>query len=389
MAFTNLAVFGGAFFTPILAGKITHTIKWWWTFYLVSIFCAACLPAIVFLCPETAYRRDAALNTDLLATDETAMRQAAAPVPESVALTAAGDRDGSAGNSDHLEEKAVLPAEPGPGPGPKARDAGAATPKVSYAQSLRLFNGRKTDEAFWKLAVRPFVLFLQPAFLWAAMVQSMLIGWTVFIGVILGAFFLGPPLWWDEVSTGYAYTSAFIGAILGFAIAGGLADWSAKALTRLNGGIYEPEFRLVLVIPQMVFGVMGLFGWGITSDGLLNNEFPYVVPLTFFAFEVCGMVIGAVASSLYMVDAYRACFSPFHLLLRLHSGTLFSPVSPVYVEGIMVGFADNVFVGGLNRRPRHRRLHLHDHLQELLRLRPDLVSLQLARGRPGPRHAHI
>lgn len=287
MAFTNLAVFGGAFFTPIVVGKITHTLKWWWTFYLVAIFCAVCLPAIFFLCPETAYRRDSNLNTDMLAEDENAALQKGSDQPPS-------PREGSNDSEKGANDETTVPT---------ARYM--ATPKVSYWKSLALFNGRKTDEAIWKLVLRPFPLFFQPAFLWACLIQGTLIGWTVFIGVILGAYFIGYPLWWNEVNTGYAYVAPFVGALLGFVIAGGLSDWSAKVMTRWNGGVYEPEFRIVLVIPQFVFGVMGVFGWGIAVDGLLSDKWNYLVPLMFFAFEVCGMVIGAVASSLYIVDAYR------------------------------------------------------------------------------------
>ena len=76
-------------------------------------------------------------------------------------------------------------------------------------------------------------------------------------------------------------------------------------MTKKNKGIYEPEFRIVLVIPQLILSGMGLFGWGITSDGLHKNEYSYLVPLFFFGCEVAGMVIGAVGSSLYIVDAYR------------------------------------------------------------------------------------
>jgi MFS family permease len=274
MAFTNLAVFGGAFFTPIVVGKITHTIGWWWTFYLVSIFCAACLFAIFFFCPETAFRRDAALNTDTVAFEG----------PE----------------QQH---------EP---TGPEKRQppthqvmSGANRSKKTYWQSLAPFDGRKTDENFFKLLFRPFPLFVQPAFLWACLIQGAMIGWTVFIGVVLAAIFLGPPLFWDEVSTGYAYVGPFLGALLGFLIAGALSDWSAKFLTKRNGGVYEPEFRILLVIPQLLFGCMGLYGFAVTSVGTLNGDYHWTVPIMFFGFEVCGMVIGAVASSLYIVDAYR------------------------------------------------------------------------------------
>lgn len=292
MAFTNMAVFGGAFFTPIVVGKITHTLAWWWTFYLVAIFCAACLPAIVFLCPETAYRRDTSLNTDMLAGSGTVGTENGDEHPLSPRDD--GHDSGEKGVNGNSSSSC-----------PPAEGRAAVPTKVSYLQSLALFNGRKTDEHLWKLALRPFPLFLQPAFLWACLIQGTLIGWTVLIGVILGASFIGSPLWWNEVQTGYAYTGPFIGAILGFLIAGGLSDWTAKVLTRWNDGVYEPEFRIVLVIPQFIFGVMGLFGWGMAADGLLDGKLGWAVPLMFFGFVVCGMVIGAVASSLYIVDAYR------------------------------------------------------------------------------------
>lgn len=305
MAFTNLAVFGGAFFTPILVGKITHTEGWQWTFYYVGIFCFLSLIAIVLFCPETAFVRDRRFNLDMLSSDEApAMprhqdersgdskeeKRSTDPPPAYEAQT-----NGVAGTSSPPDSPGTPPVSP--------------IPKNSWKSEMRLFNGRKTDEQFWKLLLRPLPMFLQPAFLWASLIQGTLIGWTVFIGVILAQFVIGTPLWWDEVNTGYAYTSAFIGALLGFFIAGLLADWSAKVMTRMNGGVYEPEFRIVLVIPQLILGCMGLYGWGITVDGMLKRQFHWAVPLTFFALEVAGMVIGAVASSLYIVDAYRGFYS--------------------------------------------------------------------------------
>lgn len=306
MAFTNLAVFGGAFFTPILVGKITNSIGWWWTFYFVAIFCAVCLPVVYLFCPETAYRRDAALNTDMLTTDERSKTWDSTCTAADVEKAASSNGDasapgksGEANKPDEIHGTANAPDS----------SRGANTPKVTFKQSLALFNGRKTDESFWKLLLRPLPLFLQPAFLWACLIQGLMIGWTVFIGVILAQFFIAAPLWWGEVKTGYAYTSAFVGAILGFVIAGALSDWSARLMTRLNNGVYEPEFRIVLVIPQLILGCAGLYGFGRTVDGLMTYQYHYVVPLIFFALQVAGMVIGAVSSSLYIVDAYRTfCF---------------------------------------------------------------------------------
>jgi MFS family permease len=141
-----------------------------------------------------------------------------------------------------------------------------------------------------------------------------MIGWTVFIGVIVAAIFIGSPYYWDEVDAGYTYTGPFIGAVLGFVLAGLLADTSVKYMTKLNKGIYEPEFRILLVIPMMIIGGIGLYGFALTAPGVVKKEYSYVVPLIFFGFEVAGMVIGAVASSLYIVDAYRMFLSSYKQL---------------------------------------------------------------------------
>lgn len=294
MAFTNLAVFGGAFFTPIIVGKVTESLGWEWTFYFVSIFMALTLPLVFAFCPETAYRRESRLDID--------------GTPEEMKL-----------NPGSASAPAPAPANP-----PTARPSGfvyfpassamqpmgnADTPKKTFVQSLSLFDGRKTDERYWVLLLRPFPLLMNPAFVWGCLVQGAMIGWTIFIGVLIAIVFIGPPYFWGELKAGYTYTAPFVGAICGFAVAGLLADSSVRVLTRLNRGIYEPEFRLVLVIPMLVTGGVGLYGFGISAEDIISGKYEYIVPLIFFGFEVAGMVIGTVASSLYIVDAYRESFA--------------------------------------------------------------------------------
>lgn len=135
------------------------------------------------------------------------------------------------------------------------------------------------------------------------MTQGVLIGWTVFIGVVLAAVFLGPPLWLNPVSTGYLYTGAFIGSILGLVFSGLLSDWTNKFMIKLNGGTYEPEFRISLVFFQLLFSGIGLYGFGITAEDV--ERYGWLIPDVFFAFVTMGMVMGAVSSALYIVDAHR------------------------------------------------------------------------------------
>lgn len=287
MAASNMSLFGGAFFTPILVGKITATLGWQWTFNLIAIFAGALFPFIFFFVPETAYRRADHLNTDMQRLDSVGH--------DSTGQRHSGSTNGNLANNDNIEVAQRGHHEPNGSMSPPA--------KMSYAQSLSPFNGRKTDENFFKLLLRPFPLFFHPAIFWGCLIQGALIGWTVMIGVVLAAIFLGPPLWFDQVVTGYMYTGPFIGAVLGFLLAGLLSDWSTKLMIRRNNGVFEPEFRIVLVIPQMVFGCVGLYGFGWAAVNVQPGG--YFLPDFFFALEVMGMVVGAVASGLYIVDAHR------------------------------------------------------------------------------------
>jgi hypothetical protein len=278
MALATLCLFGGAFLTPVIVGKMTSTLGWQWTHYFVAIFAAVMLPLVVLLVPETAYRRDADLDTDTEMVSATANKPA-----DSSARSPSPDEKASANTASH-------------------HTTTAQAPMFSYA-TLRPFNGRKTSTSFWKLLLRPFPLFLHPAIFWAMLIQGTLIGWTVLIGIVLAAIMIGPPLWFNEVQTGYMYGGAVIGAVLGFAIAGLLSDSSTRWLTKRNNGIFEPEFRLILVIPQLVFGCAGLYGFGITAEN--TGRYGWFWPDFFFALVVMGMVLGAVASALYIVDAHR------------------------------------------------------------------------------------
>ncbi|KAL8709107.1 MAG: hypothetical protein Q9220_006128 [cf. Caloplaca sp. 1 TL-2023] len=258
MALSNLALFGGAFFTPVLVGKITHTIGWQWSFYLVAIFAGALLPLVFFFVPETAFNRQDG-PFDGLPDGDSFQRLHDLPGSSSSNQKYAPSPNGSASLEKDNDDPKTMEASP-------SSYHTISSKKDTFLQSLLPFNGRKSNDNFFKLLLRPFPLFFHPAVLWACLIQGTLIGWTVMIGVVLAAIFLGPPLWFNEVKTGYMYTGPFVGAVLGFIVSGLLADWSTKVMIRRNKGVYEPEFRIVLVAVQLVFGCVGLYGFGVTSQ---------------------------------------------------------------------------------------------------------------------------
>lgn len=132
-----------------------------------------------------------------------------------------------------------------------------------------------------------------------------MIGWTVLIGVVLAALFTAPPLFLSAAEIGYLYTGAFIGSILGLVLSGLLSDWITRIMIKLNKGRYEPEFRIPLVFFQLLFSGAGLYGFGIVVDNVGAYTHGKVIVDVFLALVIMGMVMGAVASALYIVDAHR------------------------------------------------------------------------------------
>ena len=304
MALSNLALFGGAFFTPVIVGKMTHSIGWQWTFWLIAIFAGVCLPFIFFFCPETTYPRAMEEGAPLMNISEVELPPYHSSPTTKVELATSSEKPPESSTSTSQPsslEKQRLASSP-------TIDPYLPTQRRSYASTLSPFpSQRLTQTPFLSLLLRPIPLLLHPSVFWAMLTQGTLIGWTVMIGVVLAAIFLGPPLWFSEVQTGYMYAGPFIGAILGFLLAGVLTDWSARWLARKNNGVYEPEFRLLLVIPQMVFGCAGLYGFGASAVSVTGRS-GWFAPEFCFTIEVMGMILGAVASSLYIVDAHSKSF---------------------------------------------------------------------------------
>jgi MFS family permease len=365
MALTNFCVFGGSFMTPIIVGKMTHSIGWQWTFYFVAIFSGIMLPLIFFFVPEVAFRRNDRFNTDIIVLGSNQL---------AVQIGAHNKNNGSTELETDQENKESSYDQQASAPtnaDPISVEANNPTPpeRKTYLQSLALFDGRKTDENFFTLFFRPFPLIAHPAVLWvsfnlsssvsllgaetkryfqAMLIQGTLIGWTVFLGVILAAVLLGPPLFYNEVTTGYMYAGAFVGAIAGFLVSFAVADLVPKLLTQRNKGIYEPEFRLVLVLPMVISASVGLFGFGAAADNVL--KYGATVLSVFFGFEVAGMVMGAVASSLYIVDAYRdISIESFTCMMLFKNIFSFALTFKAYDWLVLTGNAKGVFfpVGGV------------------------------------------
>jgi len=255
IAVASLALIGTTFLTPIVVGRMTHSIGWRWSFRLVALFSGLFGIGVFLYGPEHVYPR-----SNL--------------VP---------------GIKEIQEKEGTIIVYP--------------YKEQTFVQSLVIFSGRKSADKLWKLILRPFPLFFtHPAIIWGCLIQGTFVGWITMVGAVIAALYSGPPHWLNETHIGYLYTSPFVGSIIAFVYLGWTADWSVKYLTRRNNNIYEPEFRIVQILPGLIIGSIGIFGFGISCA----KGYSTTVGGIFFGCIAFGLIVAATASSAYIVDGYRS-----------------------------------------------------------------------------------
>ncbi|KAL3426059.1 Protein HOL1-like protein 2 [Phlyctema vagabunda] len=232
IAVWNLFLLSGISGGSLISGYIIEDIGWKWTFWICAIMFGVFVILVVFFVPETTYTR----------------------APIRVRYADMSLHPGSEKPALDVEHQEVSRT-----PQPTELEQ-----KHSYIRSLRVFNGRHTQTPFWKILVRPAVVFWYPAVLWAFLLYGVTLTWIVVFSVVNAAIFTLPPYNFSVSQTGLISLSPFIMTIVGEVIAGPLNDYLCVVFARKNHGIYEPEFRLLLMVPVTLIGVAGFFGFGAT-----------------------------------------------------------------------------------------------------------------------------
>ena len=175
-------------------------------------------------------------------------------------------------------------------------------PAQTFTQQLRPYHGRLSNDTWFKVMLRPFVLFTYPAVLWSAAVYACSVGWLIVISESMAMIYMDADSYnFNALQTGLVYLSPFIGGLLGTAVAGKVSDIIVKAMSRRNGGLYEPEFRLVMGAPILITTVIGLMGFGWSAE----ERDHFMVPTIFFGITSFGCSLGSTTSITFCVDSYR------------------------------------------------------------------------------------
>jgi len=125
--------------------------------------------------------------------------------------------------------------------------------------------------------------------------------WIVVFSVVNATIFTRPPYNFSVSQTGLISISPFIMTIIGEVIAGPLNDWICLFLAKKNHGIYEPEFRLVLMVPVFILGVVGFFGFGAS----VHYQTHWIGPVLTFGIANMAMAFANGCVFGYVIDSYE------------------------------------------------------------------------------------
>ncbi|KAI9707967.1 MAG: hypothetical protein M1820_004386 [Bogoriella megaspora] len=290
---------------PILGGWIAFHHSWQLLYKIgAGIYGAAIIATILFI-PETTYIRPAAYETDVASTKDLIL--------EAAAMETADTKE--------VVTTETVPVSPGLSFDEKPQ---------SFLRQLAPFTGKiYYRENPLQLIARSFVCMLYPAVLISSLSVSVYGLWAVGATVTLAQVYSPPPAHFNAAQLGYTYTFPAVGAFLGYLLGTTLLDRVSNWAARRNGGVFEPEFRLFLVIPMYIIGVTGFFLFGYYA----STKNPHWIPASaILGLIYFGYMIASSVSYAYILDCHRNYAAEMTVALTLlrsalsYGSTKFLPI---------------------------------------------------------------
>ncbi|KAB5525559.1 major facilitator superfamily domain-containing protein [Coniochaeta sp. 2T2.1] len=148
----------------------------------------------------------------------------------------------------------------------------------------------------------PFYLHIYPIVEFASFIVSWSAAAFLVVNLSQSQAFAAPPYNFSSQTIGLFNVAILIGAVIGLLTSGPLSDWVAARLTARNGGIREPEMRLVTMIPYVLIMILGSVITAVGYDNHWRWEIIVVV-----GYACVGMQVAALPSiaSTYAIDSYK------------------------------------------------------------------------------------
>jgi MFS family permease len=275
----------GSFLTPMIAGSQAAVQGWRWSYYAFSISLTILFVVFLLSYEETKY---------------VPIHQGQAMVP-----TAEGEEPSHHKGADSIVNGADDAVTKDPGFDSVIKTSTNCAPHGppatnSYWQRMRLVT--PTSDSLLRVFVAPFRIIFFPHVLFTALQFASGVCWLVLLLNGTSIVFSAPPYNFSTAGVGYMALGPFVGNLFGALYGGPLSDWSITYFAkRRNGGVFEPEMRLYILLPPCLFMSGGLAMFGATAGMGMHWIYPSIGG-AFFAFGLGAT--GDIAFT-FVIDTYR------------------------------------------------------------------------------------
>lgn len=280
LGFYVLAISGGTFLGPLVAGYIAANEKlgWRWIGWIGVICCVIVLFVFLFSLEETTFNRRSVL----------CRRQATDG--DTIKMTVSEEENPVPSRTQLLNEE------------PEACVLGT---KVPYRKRIAIVTPRtnslsKLARGYAYLLYHTPKCFIFPAVLFSGLQWGAQVSLLTFYATVQDVNYFEAPYNYTDEAVAIMNVPCLIGLVVGIIYGGFLADKYVGWRASRNGGILEPEYRLWLTFPAAFIGSAGLLLFGIGTEKGWNWPLPYV-GLGFIGFT--WGCVGDISLS-YMQQAY-------------------------------------------------------------------------------------
>lgn len=288
-------------FSAIIVGPIATNLGWRYLFHILIPFTTLEVVLLFFFVPETSYIRDHRYDIDELSNDNLA---------DLAAVERRHANPGGLGEKGGSDEMIKIQTATSSPP--------ALRPKKTFVQELTIFTGTYSTDNLLQLVIAPFAVCANLAVLWMVIVTGGLTAFFVAQSYDMAQIFMAPPYLLSAAGVGYLSLGPFLGGLLGSLFLGATLDPLIKWCAKKNKGVYEPEYRLLGMIPSVTV-VIGLVLFGYCAQ----QGSSYYLTAFFHGMDLFGIVVAAIAASTYVLDAYRDISSEVFIMNMVFKNFLF------------------------------------------------------------------
>lgn len=219
---------------------------------------------------------------------------------------------------------------------------GKAERPEPYAQKLRIFRGRVSEANFFRDVIGPFQLMAYPAVLYGAVINGFCTALVIGTGLLSTVLLTQPPYNLTPTFLGIVNIAPFVAGLIAAPAAGWMADAVAKSLARRNGGVFEPEFRILLMIIGAPIFIISFIGFG---DSVARGDSLPVV-LTWLGVQHAGFPFVIQAALSYVLDCHDKDSNLAFVVIAFFKA-IFAFIATSFLTGFMVKVGVRQFFFGV------------------------------------------